>query len=153
MQERVRAILVTPAGTMLAIERIRPGVPPCWVVPGGGVEPTDADREAALARELREEIAGKAEVISLLYVLESAAEQQYFYLARIERWSFADRTGPEFSEGGCGEYVLEEIPLTVVGLDSIDLKPGEIAAFLRTALQTERGLLGQPDRRQSETSR
>ena len=150
MKERVRAILITPADTMLAIKRTRPGVDPYWVLPGGGVEPTDGDREAALARELWEEIAGKAEVISLLHILESEAERQYFYLARVERWSFDDRTGPEFAEDGRGEYMLEEIPLSIAGLSSIDLKPGEIAARLGRALQTEGGLLALPDLRGTE---
>jgi hypothetical protein len=59
---------------------------------------------------------------------------------------------PEFSEDGRGEYNLEEIPLIVSGLDAIDLKPGEIAAVLRTALQAEGGLLRQPDLRHSRSS-
>jgi ADP-ribose pyrophosphatase YjhB (NUDIX family) len=89
MIERVRAVLTTPANTMLAIKRIRPGVEPYWVVPGGGVEPDDPDREAALARELREEIAGRADILGLLYVVTSERDRQFFYLARIEHWSFA----------------------------------------------------------------
>ncbi|MFJ6778668.1 hypothetical protein [Streptomyces yangpuensis] len=39
-----------------------------------------------------------------------------------------------------GEYALEEVPLTVAGLDGIDLEPGEIAHVLRGAL--EAGALG-----------
>lgn len=54
--------------------------------------------------------------------------------ARIATWSFEDRTGPEFSAEGRGEYALEEIPLTVEGLDGIDLKPEEITHVLRVAI-------------------
>ncbi|MFD5617631.1 NUDIX domain-containing protein [Streptomyces yangpuensis] len=140
MKQRVRAVLVTADDTMLVIRRTKPGVPEYWVLPGGGVEPGDASREAALHREIHEEIAGKADIVRLLHTMESDDERQLFYLARIATWSFEDRTGPEFSAEGRGEYALEEIPLTVEGLDGIDLKPEEIAHVLRGAL--EAGALG-----------
>ncbi|MGW4746703.1 NUDIX hydrolase [Streptomyces sp. NPDC004290] len=131
MIERVRAVLVTAGDTMLVIRRTRPGIPVYWVLPGGGVEPGDESREAALHREIHEEIAGKADIIRLLHTLETDDECQLFYLARIATWSFEDRTGPEFSAEGRGEYALEEVPLTLEGLDGIDLKPEEIAHVLR----------------------
>lgn len=131
MIERVRAVLVTPDDTMLVIRRTRPGVAEYWVLPGGGVEPGDASREAALHREIREEIAGKADIVRLLHTVETDGERQLFYLARIATWSFDDRTGPEFGAEGRGEYALEEVPLTLEGLDGIDLRPEEIAHVLR----------------------
>ncbi|MFJ2556930.1 MULTISPECIES: NUDIX domain-containing protein [unclassified Streptomyces] len=140
MIERVRAVLVTADDTMLVIRRTRPGIPEYWVLPGGGVEPGDDSREDALHREIHEEIAGKADIIRLLHTMESDDERQLFYLAHIATWSFEDRTGPEFSAGGRGAYALEEIPLTVEGLDGIDLKPEEIAHVLRVAISA--GSLG-----------
>ncbi|MEU6709728.1 NUDIX hydrolase [Streptomyces wuyuanensis] len=140
MIERVRAVLVTADDTMLVIRRTRPGIPEYWVLPGGGVEPGDESREAALHREIHEEIAGKADIIRLLHTMESDDERQLFYLARIATWSFDDRTGPEFSAEGRGEYALEEIPLTMEGLDGLELKPEEIAHVLRGAISA--GSLG-----------
>ncbi|MFG2767181.1 NUDIX hydrolase [Streptomyces rubiginosohelvolus] len=140
MIERVRAVLVTPDHTMLVIRRTRPGIPEYWVLPGGSVEPTDESREAALHREIHEEIVGKADIIRLLHTMESDDERQLFYLARIATWSFDDRTGPEFSAEGRGEYALEEIPLTLAGLDGIDLKPEDIVYVLRGAIRA--GSLG-----------
>lgn len=134
MIERVRAVLVTKDDTMLVIRRTRPGIPEYWVLPGGGVEPSDESREAALHREIHEEIAGKADIIRLLHTMESDDERQLFYLARIATWSFDDRTGPEFSAEGRGEYALDEVPLTMEGLDGIDLKPEEIARVVRGAI-------------------
>ncbi|MFC9650931.1 MULTISPECIES: NUDIX domain-containing protein [Streptomyces] len=134
MIERVRAVLITADETMLVIRRTRPGIPEYWVLPGGGVEPSDESREAALHREIHEEIAGKADIIRLLHTMESDDERQLFYLARIATWSFDDRTGPEFIAEGRGEYALEEIPLTAEGLDGIDLKPEEITHVLRGAI-------------------
>ncbi|MGW3325682.1 NUDIX hydrolase [Streptomyces virginiae] len=134
MIERVRAVLVTADDTMLVIRRTKPGIPVYWVLPGGGVEASDESREAALHREIHEEIVGKADIVRLLHTMESEDERQFFYLARIAAWSFEDRTGPEFSAEGRGEYALEEIPLTVEGVDGINLKPEEIAHVLRGAI-------------------
>lgn len=38
MTDRVRALLITPAGDLLTIWRVRPGQDPYWVLPGGGVD-------------------------------------------------------------------------------------------------------------------
>ncbi|MFF2352265.1 NUDIX domain-containing protein [Kitasatospora sp. NPDC058115] len=134
MQHRVRAVLLTPHSTLLLIKRIRPGVDPYWVIVGGRVEPTDAGPEEALVREVREEVGGEAEIVGLLHTVEGDGERQDFYLATIEKWSFEDRSGPEFSQEGRGEYLLEEIPLTTEALDPINLLPPEIATVLRAAV-------------------
>ncbi|MFJ6382160.1 NUDIX domain-containing protein [Kitasatospora sp. NPDC092039] len=135
MQHRVRAVLLTPNDTTLLIKRIRPGIAPYWVIVGGKVEPTDAGPEEALLREVREEIAGEAAIVSLLHTIETDDERQDFYLATIEKWSFEERTGPEFSQEGRGEYILEEIPLTADALDAVNLLPQEIAVVLREAVE------------------
>jgi 8-oxo-dGTP pyrophosphatase MutT (NUDIX family) len=150
MIDRVRAVLVTESGTALMIKRIRPGMAPYWVLPGGHVEPDDSSLEAALSREIREELGGEIEVLSLLHVQQTDDERQLFYLGRIERWSFADRTGPEFREDGRGEYALEEIPLTLSALSVIDLKPPQIAAFVRSAI-ADGALFSLPDLRESKS--
>lgn len=131
MTDRVRALLVTAGHDLLAIQRIRPGQDPYWVLPGGGVEARE-DPETALARELRQEIAATADVHSLLYVLERDGERQYFYLARVHSWSAdpGDRTGPEFADPARGEYHLQAMPLTAEAVMAIDLKPEELAEFL-----------------------
>ncbi|MFD7447927.1 hypothetical protein [Kitasatospora sp. NPDC059827] len=51
----------------------------------------------------------------------------------------AAATGPEFSQEGRGEYLLEEIPLTTEALDTITPLPQDFAAVLREAV--ERGEL------------
>ncbi|WDT53537.1 NUDIX domain-containing protein [Streptomyces sp. G7(2002)] len=140
MKQRVRAILITPDNTLLLMRRVRAGIAPYWVIIGGGVEDTDASREDALLREVREEIAGEAEITRLLHQLENAqGETEYFYLAHIGKWNFDDRTGPEFQRDDRGEYLLDEIPLTTEALASVNLLPEEISNVLREAL--ERGEL------------
>ncbi|MFF3606870.1 NUDIX domain-containing protein [Streptomyces sp. NPDC002463] len=136
MTERVRAILTTPSRTLLLIKRVKPDVPVYWVVPGGKVETSDATLEDALRREIREEIAGEVEHLRLLHVLEDGEDRQHFYLAPISTWSFEDRTGPEFSQEGRGEYLLEEIPLTPEALREINLKPDAITEVIINALHS-----------------
>lgn len=154
MTDRVRAVLVTPGLDLLTIKRIRPGQDPYWVLPGGGVE-VGEDLEAALARELREEIAATADVHSLLYVLERGGERQYFYLARVHSWSAdpGDRTGPEFADPARGEYRLETVPLTAEALMAMDLKPGELAKLLTGQLGSGVDLFDLPDLRTGLVSR
>jgi len=105
---RVRALLITPDGGLMTIRRVRPGQDPYWVLPGGGVENGEG-LEAALERELREEVAADAEIHSLIYILEHGGDRQYFYLARARSWSASagDRSGPEFTDPTRGEYHLQ----------------------------------------------
>jgi ADP-ribose pyrophosphatase YjhB (NUDIX family) len=147
MIERVRAVLVTPDGCLLAIRRDRPDRAAYWVLPGGHVDSEDQNIEATLSREIAEEITGEADITILLRVLDSGAERQYFYLGRISTWDFAAHTGPEFSEPGRGTYQLEQIPLTAAGLDAIDLRPPAIAGLLRDAIAEGRDLFTLPDLR------
>ncbi|MET8980904.1 NUDIX domain-containing protein [Streptomyces sp. NPDC004539] len=135
MIERVRALLPTPSRALLLIRRTRPGVPVYWVTPGGKVEPTDVTHEDALRRELREEIAGVADSLRLLWTLDEGESRNYFYLAPITTWSFEDRSGPEFSAPGTGEYHLDEIPLTHEALDAVNLRPVGLRRLLHGALE------------------
>jgi 8-oxo-dGTP pyrophosphatase MutT (NUDIX family) len=81
MTDRVRALLTTPDGDLLTIQRVRPGQDPYWVLPGGGVEDGE-DQETALARELQEEIAATADLRSFLRILDQGGDRQYSYLPR-----------------------------------------------------------------------
>ncbi|MER5356197.1 NUDIX domain-containing protein [Kitasatospora sp. NPDC002551] len=139
MKERVRAILLTATGTMLVINRIRPGSPPYQVLVGGGVEPKDATLEAALLREVREEIAGEAVDLRPFCQLENdKGETEHFYLARLVQWNFDDRTGPEFTRDDRGEYLLEEVPLTVEAIGTLNLMPPRVKEELLDAIRAGR---------------
>lgn len=150
MTNRVRALLITPDGDLLTIRRVRPGQDPYWVLPGGGVEPGE-DLDAALARELREEIAATADVHSLVYVLGQGGDRQYIYLARAHAWSPepGDRTGPEFTNLSRGDYHLQPIPLTAPALAAINLKPNALARHLLGHLRAGTDLFTLPDLRHS----
>ena len=53
MNERVRAVLITPRAELLAIRRDRLDTPTYRVLAGGHVEPTDSSLEDALIREIQ----------------------------------------------------------------------------------------------------
>jgi ADP-ribose pyrophosphatase YjhB (NUDIX family) len=133
--EKVRAVLLTPAGRMLTIRRTWPGAEPFWVLPGGHVEPYDPDLRAALVREVHEETGGRPRILGLLWSLTDDHKRQHIYLARIDAWSEADRTGPEFADPDRGEYKLEEVALTPQALGPLELVPEEFADFLRDKVQ------------------
>jgi ADP-ribose pyrophosphatase YjhB (NUDIX family) len=149
MKERVRAVLVTPNHEVLLIRRERPDTPVYWVLPGGGVEPTDASHEDALRREIHEELAGAVEIHGLIQIVHGADDRQYIYLGRITHWSFPDRSGPEFAEAGRGSYDLDAVPLTADALKAINLKPDAVAELLFATLNDHRDLftLDRPDER------
>ncbi len=130
MAECVRAALITPDRTLLLMRRTRPGMPVYWVLPGGGVEPDDAGREDALYREIREEIAGKGDIVRLLHTMDGE-DREFFYLVNVTSWSFEDRTGPEFTQDGRGEYHLDEVPLTEAALDELNIMPPQIGPILK----------------------
>ncbi|KDN81181.1 NUDIX domain-containing protein [Kitasatospora cheerisanensis] len=135
MKERVRAVLLTPTGTMLVINRVRPGRAPYQVLVGGGVEDEDAGREAALVREIREEIAGTVTALRPLCELRNdRGEAEYFYVAELGSWNFDDRSGPEFARADRGEYLLREVPLTVEAVGALNLMPPQLKDVLRKAI-------------------
>ena len=136
MIERVRAVLITPAGHLLLIRRTRPGATPYWVLPGGHVETDDPSLRAALIRELREECGAEPQITGLLQILSDEHRREHFYLAHIRSWSEADRTGPEFDDPDRGGYRVEEVPFTAAALDAIRLVPEQIAALLRSAARS-----------------
>ena len=152
MTSRVRAVLITPGGDLLTIRRIRPGQAPYWVLPGGGVEDGET-LEAALARELKEEIAATASIHSLLHILDQGADRQYFYLARADTWpaSPAGRSGPEFTGPARGEYHLQPVPATAGAIQRIDLKPDALAQFLLNCLRGGTDLFTLPDLRTTQS--
>lgn len=148
---RVRALLITQDGDLLAIRRIRPGREPYWVLPGGGVEDGE-DLETALARELREELAATADIHGLVYILDGPQNRQYFYLASAQSWSAspADRSGPEFADPARGDYQPQPVPLTIQALSGIDLKPEAFAQFLRQHVREGTNLFDLPGLRASQ---
>lgn len=65
-----RAIVTDDEARLVLIKRTKPGQQPYWTTPGGGVEDSDPSIEAALHRELHEELG--AEVVGVSQVRSSS---------------------------------------------------------------------------------
>ncbi|MDP4505842.1 NUDIX hydrolase [Nonomuraea turcica] len=131
MSDRVRAVLITPDDKMLTIGRIRPGRAFYSVLPGGGVEDRDRSLEAALLREIDEELGGQAVIHSLIHIDDSVpGQRQYIFLARIDAWDIRARSGPEFNDPARGQYLLQTTPLTRDAVAGLNLLPDAVAVLL-----------------------
>lgn len=85
----VRAILIDGLDQLMLIKRTKPGQAPYWTAPGGGVEDTDASMEAALRRELAEELGAETAGVSQVFLVSSPSDAgvavQHFFVARLVR--------------------------------------------------------------------
>lgn len=147
-ERRVRGILLTRSDGVLLIKRIRPGLEPYWVFPGGGVEQTDPTLEDALAREIREELGGDPVVLKLVHVLErrkgAGVERESYFVGEIHAWNPSLRSGPEFLRSDSGQYIYDEVPLRPDVLATLNIKPDEMKEWLVEHAAT---LMDQPDLR------
>jgi ADP-ribose pyrophosphatase YjhB (NUDIX family) len=141
-----RAILIDDRGRLVLIKRTKPGQEPYWTAPGGGVETDDASVEAALYRELTEELGAKATRASQVFLFSSPSETgiavQHFFAARLVSLDESQRSGPEFSDVSRGGYELDRVDLWGDDLVAIDLKPTALKEFIlanREALMMEAG--------------
>jgi ADP-ribose pyrophosphatase YjhB (NUDIX family) len=141
-----RAILIDDFGRLVLTKRTKPGQAPYWTAPGGGVEDTDASPEAALHRELAEELGAEATDVSQVFLFSSPSDAgvavQHFFVARLASLDESARNGPEFGDPSRGGYELDRVDLRGDDLTSIDLKPAALKEFIlanREALLVEAG--------------
>jgi ADP-ribose pyrophosphatase YjhB (NUDIX family) len=134
LKERVRAVLLD-GDEIVLFRRTRPGVPVYWALPGGGLDEEDADLEAALLRELDEEL--KAQVGELVPLtsretvnLQGKVELQHLYVCRLISMDFDQRHGPEFSNPAKGEYAVERLPFTQAALLDRTLAPEPLGEYV-----------------------
>jgi ADP-ribose pyrophosphatase YjhB (NUDIX family) len=142
-----RAILVDDDRRLVLIKRIKPGREPYWTAPGGGVEPDDASPEAALRRELAEELGARVAGVTQVFLTSSPSDAgpaiQYFFLTRLAVPDASARSGPELSDPSRGGYEMVRVALDVV--ENINLQPPELKEFIvanQEALLAEAASLG-----------
>lgn len=133
--QRVRSILLTPAGDLMFIKRIKPDKPaPYWLAPGGGVEAWDKSLEDALHRELCEELGATIEILSHEFVLrhEKASKQleEHFFICRLHHYDLALRHGPEFNDPSRGQFLPDAVPLSRYALNRIHIKTDPLRVWL-----------------------
>lgn len=139
-----RAILLSDDGQLLLIKRTKPGQEPYWTAPGGGVEDTDSSVEAALHRELAEELGARVSGVSQVFLVSSPADGgvsvQHIFTARLSEIDEEARTGEEYTDPSRGGYELDRVDLRGDALSGIDLKPAALKEFIlanRAALLVE----------------
>jgi ADP-ribose pyrophosphatase YjhB (NUDIX family) len=140
--------LIDDHAQLVLIKRTKLGQPPYWTAPGGGVDDTDASVEAALYRELAEELGAEATDTSRVFLSSSPSDAgvavQHFFVARLAGLDESARSGPEFSDPSRGGYDLDRVDLRGDDLASIDLKPTTLKEFIlanREALLIEAGIV------------
>jgi len=147
-----RAILVDADDRLMLIKRTKPGQPVYWTTPGGGVEDSDASIEAALHREIAEEMGAEAAGASQVFLNSRRSDNgiavQHFFVARLTRLDWSARRDPEFGDPARGGYQLERVDLHGDDLASIHLVPVALKQFIlanREALLAEiAGVAGHP---------
>jgi 8-oxo-dGTP pyrophosphatase MutT (NUDIX family) len=129
LRRSVRAVLFDDDARLVTIKRTKPGVSQYWTTAGGGIGPGDVSQEAALQRELLEELGAWVVVGQQLTLVTSAAEGgQSVFAARLISVDAALRSGDEYTDADRGGYELERIPLDE--LTEYDLKPAKIKDFI-----------------------
>jgi len=143
-----RAILIDDDGHLVLIKRTRPGQVPYWTTAGGGVEDSDASMEAAMHREVAEELGAKATAATRVFLFSEVRERgtavAHFFVARLVSLDVSTRTGPEFADPARGTYDPDRVDLRGAALESVDLRPLALKAFIlanREALLAEAGLV------------
>lgn len=139
-----RAILIDDRGRLVLLRRTKPGQPPYWTTPGGGVEDTDGSVEAALRRELAEELGAEAAGASQVFLFSvpspAGVAVHHVFVARLVRMDIAARTGPELTDPSRGGYDPERFDLWDGRLATLDLRPPAVKEFVlanREALLAE----------------
>jgi len=143
-----RALPIDEDGYLMLIRRTRPGQEPYWTTAGGGVEDDDASIEAAMHREVAEEL-GAVSVGSSQVFLHSWSEDgglyvHHFLVTRLASMDLSARHGPEFEDPSRGAFDPERFDLRGEELTAIDLRPPSLKAFVlanREALLAEAGSL------------
>jgi 8-oxo-dGTP pyrophosphatase MutT (NUDIX family) len=132
VRRSVRAILLDEDDRLVLIKRVKPGQAPYWTTPGGGVEPEDVSLEAALRRELHEELGADADRFVQVFLFTVAAGDgvsvQHFFACRLLRLREDARTGQEFDDPSRGEYQLDLVAIDK--LPTVNLKPDALREFI-----------------------
>lgn len=131
-----RAILIDDEARLVLFKRTKPGQSPYWSTVGGGMEEADGSLEAALHRELAEELgasaAGAVPVFLHSFDNGGGLTVQHYFVARLTALDLSARHGPEFEDPSRGRYDPVRVPLagSCAELDSLDLRPPSLKRFI-----------------------
>jgi ADP-ribose pyrophosphatase YjhB (NUDIX family) len=143
-----RAIIVDDKAQLVLIKRTKSGRAPYWTTAGGGVDDTDASVEAAMRREIFEELGAVAGGASQVFLVSDRTPDgirvQHFFVTRLVAIDLSKRDGLELRDPANGSYDPDYVDLRGDALADTDLRPPELKAFIlanRIALLAEAGLI------------
>lgn len=149
IKSSARVVLLDGA-TLLLFKRTRPGQAPYWTTIGGGVEPEDPGVEAALHREVFEEIGGTVHSAQLIHLITERVPDglkvQYIFAARLASMDPGLRTGGEFGQPERGGYEIVRVPFTAESVRGIALVPASLRGFIAANIEAIRSVLDHPVR-------
>lgn len=150
VKRNARAILLD-GDELVLIKRTKPGRDPYWVTVGGGVEEDDDSLEAALHREIFEELGGTLEKAELVHLitghLEDGIGVQHIFAARLAGMDLSVRTGTEFAKPDRGSYDIVRVPFTAEAVSELELMPPELADFVMANIEAIASVLEAPVRK------
>ncbi|GAB3880657.1 hypothetical protein GCM10027612_08580 [Microbispora bryophytorum subsp. camponoti] len=138
VRHSVRAILFDGDDVVL-FRRLRPGREPYWITPGGGVEPTDASPEAALRRELDEELGATTGPALHVFTLVEPGRLSMVFACRLVSLDLSRRSGPEFLEPDIGLHQVRRVRPEEVR--TLSMVPPELGEFISANAATLPALL------------
>ncbi|MGW2780329.1 NUDIX domain-containing protein [Streptomyces populi] len=134
VRRNVRAVLLD-RDHLVFLSRGWPGGRVYCTTVGGGVEPDDADLEAALRREVMEEIGATIGPVSEFLTVTEPGERvtvvQHYFLADVLEMDLDRRNGPELDDPDTGNFSPVRVALDVSAVAALDLQPVELADYLR----------------------
>ncbi|MEW2117381.1 NUDIX hydrolase [Streptomyces sp. NPDC005474] len=133
VRHNVRAVLLD-GGQMVFLRRGWPGGASYYTTVGGGVEAEDADLEAALRREVMEEVGATigpaVEFLTLTEPGEKVTVVQHYFRADVLDMDLNRRGGPELDDPDIGDFSAVRVALDPSAVRALELHPPELAAYL-----------------------
>lgn len=149
VKQSARALLFDSEQRLVLIRRTKPEQEPYWVAVGGGVEAKDISVEAALHREVLEELGGRIDRVRQVLVitddLPGGIGIQHVFIARLTSMDLTNRTGAEFTEPGRGTYEVARVPTTRDALIGIHLLPSRLSEFAQANIHCLLALVNEED--------
>ncbi|WP_017534271.1 NUDIX hydrolase [Nocardiopsis alba] len=149
VKQSARVLLFDSEQRLVLIRRTKPEQEPYWVAVGGGVEAKDISVEAALHREVLEELGGRIDRIRQVLVitddLPGGIGIQHVFIARLTSMDLTNRTGTEFTEPGRGTYEVARVPATRDVLAGLRLLPPRLAEFAQANIHGLLALVNEED--------
>ncbi|MEV6107788.1 NUDIX domain-containing protein [Streptomyces sp. NPDC051940] len=134
VRRNVRAVLLD-GDHLVFLRRGWPGGSTFYTTVGGGVETEDAGLEAALRREVMEEIGATigppVEFLTMTEPGERVTAVWHYFRADVLDTDVGRRSGPEVSDPDLGDFTPVHVPLDVSAVAALGLEPPELADYLR----------------------